>query len=321
MKIVILDGYACTSEDLSFDNFKDLGEIVVYNKSSQDEIVQRIGDAEIVITNKCQITKEIIDKCENIKYIGVTATGFNTIDIDYCKEKGIVVCNVPAYSTNAVAQQVFAYILSVCNKVEKHDERVKKGDWQNCEYFCFYENGLMELAGKTIGLVGFGNIAQKVAKLANAFDMDVLVYTRTIRDEYKTNYPYVKFTSLDEMLENSDIISIHCPLTDETKNLIRKENIEKMKKDAIFINTSRGLVVNENDLAEALNNDMLKYACVDVVSVEPIKEDNPLLTAKNCLITPHTAWAPKETRERLLSVVYNNIKSFLNGEIQNQVNK
>lgn len=321
MKVVVLDGFACTSEDLNFDNFKDFGQLTVYKKSNQEEVVERIADAEIVITNKCQITKDIIDKCENLKYIGVTATGFNTIDIDYCKQKGIVVCNVPAYSTNAVAQQVFAYILSVCNKVEKHNQRVKQGDWQNCEYFCFYENGLMELAGKTIGLVGFGNIAQKVAKLANAFDMEVVSFTRTVREEYKINYPYVKFTSLEDMLKESDIISVHCPLTDETKNLIRKENIEKMKKDVIFINTSRGPVVNEQDLADALNNDLIKYACVDVVSVEPIEKDNPLLTAKNCLITPHTAWAPKETRERLLSVVYDNVKSFLAGEVQNQVNK
>lgn len=320
MKIVVLDAYACVSEDLSFDNFKQLGDLKVYNKTSTEEIPMRIGDAEIVITNKCQITKDVIDKCQNLKYIGVTATGYNIIDVDYCKEKGIVVCNVPAYSTNSVAQQVFAYILYVCNKVEKHDVRVKQGEWQNCEYFCFYETGLMELAGKTIGLIGFGNIAKKVAKLANAFDMDVLVYTRTVKDKYKTEYPCVKFVSLDEMLKKSDFVSVHCPLTKDTENLIRRENIEIMKKTAIFINTSRGQVVNEYDLAYALNNDLIHYACLDVVAVEPILSTNPLLKAKNCLITPHTAWAPKETRERLLGVVYKNIECFKQGKTQNQVN-
>lgn len=321
MKLVVLDSFTCTSDDLSFDNFSEFGNLTVYKNSLQDEIVNRIESAEIVLTNKCKITKDIIDKCKRLRYIGVVATGFNMIDIDYCKEKGIVVCNVPDYSTNAVAQQVFAYLLSIFNKVETHNERVKQGEWQNCKHFCFYENNLMELAGKTIGLIGFGNIAKKISKLANAFDMKVVVFTRTVKEEYKTQYPYVEFTSLDEMLSKSDIISVNCPLNKETKELIRKENIQKMKKGAIFINTARGQIVNEQDLADALNSGFIKYACVDVVSVEPIKPNNPLLTAKNCLITPHIAWAPKETRQRLISIAYDNIKSFLNGNIQNQVNR
>lgn len=320
MKIVVLDSYACTSEDLSFDNFKNLGELTVYKDTRPEDIVNRISDADIVITNKCKITKEIIDKCNNLKYIGVTATGFNTIDIDYCKQKNIIVCNVPAYSTNAVAQQVFAYILYVTNKVEKHDKRVRNGEWQNCKYFCFYESGLMELANKTIGLIGFGNIAKKVATLANAFDMNVLVYTKTVRESAKHQFPYVKFVDLDTLLSQSDFVSVHCPLTNDTRNLINKDNISKMKQTAVFINTARGPVVNEEDLANALNNDLIYYACVDVVSKEPIVDTNPLLKTKNCLITPHTAWAPKETRQRLLGVVYDNVKHFLDGNIQNQVN-
>lgn len=321
MKLVVLDSYACTSEDLSFDHFSQLADLTVYPRTLPSQIAQRIGDADLLITNKCTINETVLEQCPNLKYIGVTATGYNIIDLEACSKRGITVTNVPAYSTKAVAQYVFAGILYFCNRIAQHAKRVAAGEWQNCENFCFYEPGLMELDGKTIGLIGFGNIAKQVAKLAHAFDMKVLVYTRTVREEMRQQFPYVTFVELDSLLAQSDFVSIHCPLTQQTNQLMNRERIGQMKPDAVLINTARGPVIEEQALADALNQGKLRGACCDVVSVEPIRGDNPLLKAKNIIITPHIAWAPKETRQRLLDVVYDNLESFLQGKAHNQVNQ
>lgn len=321
MKIVVLDAYACIAEDLSFDRFKSLGELTVYGKTMPDKIIEHIGDADVVITNKCNIGEEVLCSCSNLRYIGVTATGYNIIDLDACERHSVTVCNVPEYSTNAVAQQVFAYILQMYNKVSRHDKRVKNGDWANCGFFCFYENGLHEISGKTIGIIGFGSIGRRVASLANSFDMSVQCFTRTVRESDKNEFPYVTFVDEDELFSKSDIVTVHCPLTDETKNLVSMRNLRRMKKNAIFINTARGGIVNEEDLKNALNDDIILAACVDVVSVEPIIQNNPLLLAKNIIITPHTAWAAVETRQRLLDIVFDNLSDYLSGNPQNIINK
>ncbi len=319
MKLVVLDSYAVTAEDLSFDKFASLAELEVYPRTAPEEIAERIGDAQLVITNKCTIHEDILNRCPNLNYIGVTATGYNIIDLKSCAKRGIVVTNVPDYSTKAVAQQVFAYLLHYCNKIDRHYRRVMAGEWQNAKNFCFYETGLMELQEKTIGLIGFGNIAKQVARLALAFDMKVLAATRTIRQEDRIQFPQVEFTSFPDLLRRSDFVSIHCPLTPQTRGMFQKEQFDLMKPSAVLVNTARGPVICEQDLKDALDQEKLSAAYVDVVSKEPIRSDNPLLTARNICITPHTAWAPKETRQRLLNIVYDNLAGFLNGNIQNQV--
>ncbi|MEG1996596.1 MAG: D-2-hydroxyacid dehydrogenase [Oscillospiraceae bacterium] len=313
--IVVLDSFATISTDLSLDFLKEFGEVVVYERTKKSDIVSRIGSADIVFTNKTPLTKEILSMCPNIKYIGLFSTGYNIVDTDYAKEKGIIVTNVPAYSTNAVAQLVFSFILHFYSMVSWHDQKVHEGQWQNCKDFCFYNPNISELYGKTIGIIGFGSIGKKVYEIAKAFDMKVLVNTRTINKNYDPSL----FVSMPELLEKSDIVTIHCPLFDSTKNLLNEQSISLMKKSAILINTSRGGVVDEQALANALNNDTISGGAVDVVSYEPIMPDNPLLKAKNCVITPHIAWAGKETRSRLLDVVYLNLKSYLNGEVINNV--
>ncbi|MEG0570852.1 MAG: D-2-hydroxyacid dehydrogenase [Oscillospiraceae bacterium] len=313
--IVVLDSFATISTDLSLDFLKEFGEVVVYERTKKSDIVSRIGSADIVFTNKTPLTKEILSMCPNIKYIGLFSTGYNIVDTDYAKEKGIIVTNVPAYSTNAVAQLVFSFILHFYSMVSWHDQKVHEGQWQNCKDFCFYNPNISELYGKTIGIIGFGSIGKKVYEIAKAFDMKVLVNTRTINKNYNPSL----FVSMPELLEKSDIVTIHCPLFDSTKNLLNEQTISLMKKSAILINTSRGGVVDEQALANALNNATISGGAVDVVSYEPIMPDNPLLKAKNCVITPHIAWAGKETRSRLLDVVYLNLKSYLNGEVINNV--
>ncbi len=319
MRLVVLDSYAVAADDLSFDPFASLAQLSVYPRTAPEEIAERIGNAELVITNKCTIDRAVLEQCPSLRYIGVTATGYNIIDLEACSERGIVVTNVPDYSTKAVAQQVFAYLLHYCNKIDRHHRRVMAGEWQNAKNFCFYETGLMELQGKTIGLIGFGHIAKQVAKLALAFDMKVLVSTRTVRQEDRAQFPFVEFVSFSELLKQSDFVSIHCPLTPQTQGMFCKEQFEQMKSTAVLLNTARGPVLCEQDLKEALDQGQISAAYVDVVSQEPIRPDNPLLTAKNICITPHTAWAPRETRQRLLDIVYDNLAGFLKGEIQNQV--
>lgn len=319
MKIVVLDSHATISDDMNLDNLSDFGEVIIYDRTPSEFVVERIGNADAIITNKTVITKEIMDSCPNLKYIGLFATGYNIIDVAYAKEKGIVVCNAPGYSTDGVAQLAFGMILNFYSMVSSHDAKVKAGDWQKCADFCFYSKSLTELTGKTIGLIGFGNIAKKVAQIAVAFDMRVLVYSRTRYTELETDR--IKFVSKECVFKESDIISLHCPLAEDTVQMINKSSIEIMKKEAIIINTARGGLINEADLAAALNSERIYGAGVDVVSQEPILAGNPLLTAKNCIITPHIGWAGKETRLRLLDIVYDNIKHFVDGNIINNVVK
>ncbi len=317
MKTVVLDGYTTNPRDLSWDGFKKFGELTVYDRTSPELVAERIGDAELVITNKALITKDVMDKCPNIKFITTLATGYNAVDVSYAKELGIPVSNVPEYSTKSVAQLVFAYILHHYNKVTELNTSVKDGGWCNSEDFCYWVTQLTALKGMTIGIVGYGSIGREVAKIADAFSMNVVYCNHRNKP-----YPDSKhtFLSFEQLLKESDIITLHCPLTEDTKNLINKDTLSKMKKGCLLINTSRGPVINEHDLAEALNNDKL-YAAVDVVSVEPMEPHNPLLTAKNIVITPHIGWAPKTVRENLLVIVQKNIEMFLNGTPQNVVNK
>ncbi len=317
MKIVILDGYTENPGDLSWEGFEKLGDLTVYDRTPADKTVERIGNAEIVITNKTLLGTDIINACPNIKYIGLLSTGYNVVDLEAAKKRNIPVCNVPTYGTDAVAQFVFALILEICHKVQLHSDSVYNGEWASSVDFCYWKSPLIELSGKTIGLIGLGKIGMKTAEIAKAFGMNVLAFSRTEREECKKICTYV---SLDELLEKSDIVSLHVPLFESTQGIINKDTLAKMKKTAILINTGRGPLVNEEDLKEALNNDVIYAAAVDVVSSEPILESNPLLKAKNCIITPHIAWAPKETRERLMGIAVDNLKAFIEGKVINIVN-
>lgn len=319
MKIVNLDGITTNPGDLSWDAIKKLGDYTVYDRTPSEKIVERAKGAEILIVNKTIIDKNILDALvPELKFIALQSTGYNVVDCDYAKRLGIPVSNIPSYSTDAVAQLVFSLILQITNKVTLHSDAVRNGEWCTCPDFCFWKAPLTELSGKNIGIIGFGAIGQKVAEIAEAFGMKVLAYAPRPKntDMFKT----AEFVSLDQLLSDSDIITCHCPLTDETTNLINKETILKMKNSAIFINTSRGPVVDETALAEALNNEKIAGAGLDVLRVEPARSDNPLLTAKNCYITPHIAWAAQETRKRLLDILEANIKAYLNNAPQNVVN-
>lgn len=319
MKIVNLDGYTTNPGDLSWDGIKRFGDYTVYDRTPADKVIERAKGANILIINKTVVTREILDALSpELEYIGLQSTGYNVVDCDYARKLGITVCNIPAYSTKAVAQLVFAFILQVTNEVALHSNAVKSGEWCTCPDFCFWKTPLTELDSKIIGIIGFGSIGCRVAKLAEAFDMKVLAYAPRPKDkgELKT----VEFVDLDTLLKNSDIITCHCPLTEETKGMINAENISKMKKSAIFINTSRGPVVDEKALADALNSEKIKAACLDVLETEPALESNPLLKAKNCYITPHIAWAAHETRARLLKILEENIEAYLSGKPQNVVN-
>jgi len=319
MKIVVLDGYTLNPGDMSWSGIEQLGELVVYDRTPVEKIIERIDNAQIILTNKVVLTKEILQKTPSVKYIGVIATGYNVVDTTAAKELGIIVTNVPAYSTNSVAQLVFAFILELCHHVGEHNIAVHNGAWTNSEDFTFWNYPLIELAGKTLGIIGFGGIGQATARIAEAFGMKVLVYNRTKKLELETDR--IKFAELEEVLNQSDYISLHCPLTDKTKGLINKESIAKMKIGVFLINTSRGPVLVEQDVADALNSGKLAGVGVDVVSIEPIPGNNPLLKAKNCIITPHFAWAPKEARTRLMDTLIKNIKAFMENEPINVVNK
>ena len=316
MKIVNLDGYSTNPGDLSWKQFEKYGDFVVYERTRPDQIIERAKDADCLIINKSQITKEILDELPKLKYVGLQSTGFNAIDIKAAKQKGIVVSNIPSYSTNEVAQHVFALILEITNQVALHSKAVKSGEWSKCPDFCFWKTPLTELNNKTIGIIGFGSIGKRVAEIAKAFGMKVAAFTPHPSNE---GFDYVDFCSFDELLMKSDIITCHCPLFDSTIGLINKDAISKMKKSAIFINTSRGPVVDDNALAQALNSGDIAAAGLDVLTVEPPSIDNPLLHAKNCFITPHIAWAATETRTRLLVILEENLKAFLSGKPQNVV--
>ena len=317
MKIVILDGYTENPGDLSWGDLEALGELTVYDRTPKDEILSRIGNAEIIITNKTPLTRETINACPGIKYIGILATGYNVVDIDAAKEKGIPVTNIPTYGTDAVGQFAIALLLEICHHIGHHNRSVHDGKWEKSIDFCYWDFPLIELAGKTMGIVGFGRIGQATARIAKAFGMNIIAFDGNETDSGKELGTYV---GMDELLAKSDVISLHVPLFPSTENLINKDSIAKMKPGVIILNTSRGPLINEQDLADALNSGKVYAAAVDVVSTEPIKGDNPLLKAKNCIITPHIAWAPKESRQRLLDIAVDNVKSFIGGSTQNVVN-
>ena len=320
MKIVILDGYTENPGDLSWGGFEALGELTVYDRTTDHSlIVERIGEAEVVYTNKTPITKETIAACPNLKYIGVLATGYNVVDVAAAKEAGVIVTNIPTYGTDAVSQYAIALLLELCHHIGEHSDCVKKGDWTNNQDWCFWNYPLVELAGKTMGIIGFGRIGQGTARIAQALGMKVLAYD-TFKNEALES-ENCKYASLDELLAASDVISLHCPLFPETQGIINKDNIAKMKDGVLIINDSRGPLIVEEDLRDALNSGKVAGAAVDVVSTEPIKMDNPLLSAKNCIITPHIAWAPKESRQRLMDIAVNNLKAYVDGNPVNVVNK
>lgn len=320
MKTVILDAYTENPGDLSWDWIKELGsELTVYDRTEKDDIIERAKEAEVLVTNKCVITRDIIESLPKLKYIQVIATGYNVIDTTAAKEHGIIVCNIPSYSTNGVAQLVFSLLLEMTQQVAVHSESVHNGEWTACPHFCYQKTKLSELAGKVIGIIGFGKIGQAVAQIANAFSMKVLVYAPRPKDY--TGFGEVKFVSLNELKAESDIITLHCPLTPETDKLINREFIEDMKNGAIIINTARGGVINETDVAQALNNGKLGFYGTDVLSSEPPTVDNPLIGSKNCFLTPHIAWANIEARTRLMNIFKSNFEAYLKGTPENVVNK
>jgi glycerate dehydrogenase len=318
MKIVVLDGYTLNPGDLAWDGFKALGTVEIYDRTPADKTVERIGEAEIVITNKTVIDRSVLEACPSIRYIGVLATGYNVVDVAAAKEKGIPVSNVPGYGTNAVGQFAIALLLEICQRIGDHGQSVKNGEWSSCPDFCYWKHPMIELDGKTMGIIGLGSIGKKTAVIAQALGMNILVSGSRRVEALESDT--LKYVELDELLAKSDVISLHCPLTDSSKGIVNRSNIAKMKDGVIIINTSRGPLIVEEDLAEALNSGKIYGAGLDVVSVEPIRVDNPLLTAKNCIITPHIAWAPLEARTRLLNIAVENLKNYLAGTPVNVVN-
>ena len=318
MKITVLDGKGLNPGDLSWDCLNQFGQVAVFPKTHTDaETIARLQGVEVAITNKTPITDEILSACPDVKLICVLATGYNVVDCDAARKRGIPVCNVPDYGTSAVAQFTFALLLEICHQIGHHNSLVHQGVWSSCPTFCFWDTPQMELAGKTLGIIGFGRIGQAVARIALAFGMKVLAYSRTEHEEGKALAQYV---SLDALLAESDIITVHCPMTPQTAELINSATISKMKDGAILLNTSRGGVLNEADVKSALISGKLKAAAVDVAAVEPIPADSPLLTAPNCFITPHMAWAPVESRQRILDCTVRSIQAYLNGNPENTVN-
>ena len=318
MRIVVLEGYAVNPGDLSWDWLEQYGSVTVYPRLvSPEETINRIGDAEIILINKTPITEQILAACPNLKLICVLATGYNVVDCTAAARRNIPVCNVPDYGTTAVAQFTFALLLEVCHQIGHHDRAVHDGKWTTCPDFCFWDTPQMELAGKTIGIIGFGRIGRAVGKIASAFGMNVLAYSRT---EYPEGKAIARYADLDTLLASSDVISLHCPLTPETTGIINASTIAKMKDGAILLNTSRGAAVVEKDVADALASGKLRAAAVDVVAAEPIPETSPLLTAPNCIITPHMAWAPLESRQRIMDYTKRSIEAFLSGSPIRKVN-
>ncbi len=316
MKIAVLDwSTMTTNDDISSDSLKKYGELNVFPLTSPEQTAERIGDAEIVLCNKILITKEIMDKCANLQYIGLFATGFNNIDIEYAKSKNITVCNAGQYSTNAVAQQVFAYILDFSSRIRDYDSVVKSGKWETSPCFSYFPIPTAELSGKTLSIVGYGSIGKRVAEIGSAFGMNIVISTRTAPE----NCPY-EVTDIESAVKKADFVTFHCPLTEKTKGIVNADLLNLMKKSAVLINTSRGAVVNEKDLTNALNSGKIAAAYLDVLEKEPMSPDTPLKTAQNCIITPHTAWAAYETRKRLFDIVCDNIEKWLNGTPQNKVN-
>lgn len=320
MKIVILDGYTENPGDLSWDGLRTFGEVIVYDRTNvrdEAEIISRIGNAEIVLTNKTPITASVIDACKNIRFISVLATGYNVVDCSYAAKKGIPVANVPAYGTASVAQYAIAMLLEICHHVAHHSDAVHSGRWENCPDWCFWDYPLIELSGKTIGIIGFGRIGQQTGRIASALGMRVLAFDH---HESASGCQIADYVTLDTLLETSDVIALHCPLFPSTQGIISKDTIAKMKDGVIILNNARGPLIVEQDLADALNSGKVFAAGLDVVSTEPILPDNPLLRAKNCLITPHISWAPKESRQRIMDCSVENIRGFLSNSSINVVN-
>ncbi|MCR4925181.1 MAG: D-2-hydroxyacid dehydrogenase [Clostridiales bacterium] len=318
-KIVILDGYTTNPGDLSWEWMNEYGEVTVYDRTSPDETVERCKNANIIVSNKTVLSKEILQQVTDLEFVELLSTGYNIVDHAYLKERGIPVCNIPSYSTMAVAQMTFALILEICNKVGRHSRLVSEGKWSECKDFCFWDSPLVELNGKTIGIIGFGKIGQAVADIADKFGMKVIAYAPRRSDQ--SNRKNFEWVELDELLSKADVVTLHCPLTAETEGMVNYDFISKMKTDSILINTSRGPVVDDRALANALNSNYLMGAGLDVITKEPPEADNPLLTAKNCFITPHISWAAFETRERLMSICKENFRQYFNSTPVNVVNK
>ncbi len=318
MKITVLDGKGLNPGDLSWDCLNQFGEVTVYPKTLTDaDTINRLQGVTVAVTNKTPITEEILSACPDVKLICVLATGYNVVDCEAARRRGIPVCNVPDYGTSAVAQFTFGLLLEICHQIGHHNTLVHQGAWTACPTFCFWDTPQMELAGKTIGIIGFGRIGQAVARIAIAFGMKVLAYSRT---EYEEGRSLATYVPLDVLLAESDIITVHCPMTPQTAELINSTTLGKMKDGAILLNTSRGGILNEADVKHALESGKLRAAAMDVAAVEPIPADSPLLSAPNCIITPHMAWAPVESRQRILDCTVRSIRAYLNGKPENTVN-
>ncbi len=319
MKIVVLDGYTLNPGDLSWGGLEGYGELTVYDRTPANEIAERARGAEAVFTNKVPLNAETLDSLPGLKYIGVLATGYNIVDTDHARQRGITVTNVPGYGTASVVQLTFALLLELCHRVQRHSDSVAGGKWSSSPDFCFWDYPLVELSGKAMGIIGFGDIGQRVADVASAFGMEILGYSRTRTDQsHRGNF---RWAGLEELLERSDVVSIHCPLTPQTKGLVNADTLGRMKGTAFLINTSRGPIIVEEDLADALDSGKIAGAGLDVLSTEPPAPGNPLFAAKNCLVTPHIAWATKEARSRLMGMVVDNFRAYLDGNPVNVVNK
>lgn len=320
MKIVVLDGYTLNPGDISWEPFEQLGELSTYDYTAPEEVFERLSGISVCLTNKTCFPREVLEKLPDLKYIGCLSTGFNVVDVDYCRKHGITVTNIPEYATFATAQMTIALLLEIANKAGHHNDLVHDGVWTKNRDFCFWDGPLTELSGKTLGLFGFGKIASRVSRIADAMGMNVIACRRSeITEEMRNTDPQVTFVSEDELWERSDVISFHCPLTPATTGLVNSEVIAKMKDGVILLNTSRGPVLDEAAVAEALRNGKIAALGADVVSVEPIREDNPLLSSPNTYLTPHIAWAPKDTRARLMDVAAGNLKAYLAGKPVNVV--
>ena len=319
MKIVVLDGHTLNPGDLSWSALEELGTLTVYDRTSEEQVVSRAKDAEALLVNKTILTEELFDKLPNVKYVGILATGYNTVDVAAAGRRGITVTNVPAYGTPSVAQLTFALLLELCSHVQAHSNAVHSGEWSASADFCFWKYPLTELAKKTMGIIGFGQIGRNVAKIAYAFDLNVIGYD--VNKDKSYSHPGFKWGSLDDIFKESDIVSLHCPLFPENKEMINKSALDKMKETAFFLNTARGGLVAEQDLANALNCGSIAGAGIDVLTKEPPSEDNPLIKAKNCIITPHIAWASLASRSRMMDSAADNLKHFLNNSPINTVSR
>ena len=318
MNIVVLDGYTLNPGDISWEGIEKLGDVTIYDRTPVDKVIERAAGAEVIFTNKTPVSEEAINELTSLKFIGVLATGYNIVNTEAAKAKGVIVSNVPGYGTNSVVQMTIALLLELCLRVQRHSDAVMEGKWARSSDWCFWDYPLVELSGKTMGIIGFGRIGRQVGDVATAFGMNIVGNSRHWTDQsQRKNF---RWAEVPELLAQSDVVSIHCPLFPETKGLINKESLMTMKKTAFLLNTSRGPIVVDEDLAEALNSEVIAGAGIDVLSVEPPSADNPLFKAKNCIITPHIAWATKEARIRLMNITVSNLSAFINGNPVNVVN-